>query len=128
MRDVLLVFYTDTYHCFIFIWSNFPTINLDSYEICFKSNFGFICSCDHIKYFQIHIFYFIGKKCSTKWIFNCITTSITSVYTNDELTILKFIKIQGNKRWPDLALLIFHGYKFYSSQFWREHKNLKNKG
>ena len=83
-------------------------LHLYSNKICFGSVLD-----SFIKYFQVHVFHFVRNTYSTKWILDIIAVPITSVHANNEWTVIKFIKIQINKRWPNHALLIIHGYKLY---------------
>ena len=72
------------------------SLSLWSYEIL---------SGPGLPFYLEHIFY--------QMILNSVIAPITPFHTNDEWIVMKFIKIQINKRWFDQAWLIIHEYTFY---------------
>ena len=53
------------------------------------------------EYFQIYIFYSLVDTYSNKQIFNSNTTSISTIQLSAKQVIMKFIKIEINKRWSE---------------------------
>ena len=72
----------------------------------------FIYSLDHINTFRLMSSVFRDPY-SIEWIIDTIEAPIKPIYTNNEWIVMKLIRIQINKRWPDNVLLIVHRDTLY---------------
>ena len=73
----------------------------------------FIYSLDHINTFRL-ISSVFRDPYSMKWIIDTIDAPIKPIYTNNKWIVMKLIRIQINKRWPDNVLLIIHRDTLYT--------------
>ena len=92
----------------------------------FGESLWLINTLDHIKYFQLHVFYSKINTHSTKWIFNSIITSTRSVHTNDEWIVINLSRVQISK-----CFLIMYCWLFMDTHFidndQPKHSNTSNK-